>query len=180
GPAQQAANVPRIGFLLHLAPEPSTEVDAFRQGLRELGYIEGQNIVIEYRFASGHVERLPELAAELVRLKPDVIVTPTTPASVAAKQATSTIPIVFAAVADAVGAGLVANLTRPGGNITTTATRVARRKTRLGLAPVLPIEHWRLSGLSCAEYLFSVQPVWRCVAFHVRRGRAQNGNSLRQ
>jgi putative ABC transport system substrate-binding protein len=86
--------------------------------LRELGYIEGQNIAIEYRFASGRVGQLPVLAAELVRLKLDVIVTPTTPASLAAKQATSTIPIVFAAVADAVGAGLIANFARPGGNIT--------------------------------------------------------------
>jgi putative ABC transport system substrate-binding protein len=116
--AQQAANIPRIGFLFHPDPGPSKEVDALRRGLRELGYIEGQNIVIEYRFASGQVERLAKLAADLVRLKPDVIVTPTTPASLAAKQATSTIPIVFASVADAVGAGLVANLARPGGNIT--------------------------------------------------------------
>ncbi len=116
--AQQAGKVPRIGFLFYGSPGPSPELDAFRQGLRELGYIEGQNITIEYRFASGQVERLPELAAELVRLKLDVIVTPTTPASLAAKQATSTIPIVFAAVADAVGAGLVANFARPGGNIT--------------------------------------------------------------
>ena len=116
--AQQGGKVPRIGFLFYGSPGPSPELDAFRQGLRELGCIEGQNIAIEVRFASGRVERLPELAAELVRLKPDVIVTPGTPASVAAKQATSTIPIVFAGVADAVGAGLVANFARPGGNIT--------------------------------------------------------------
>jgi ABC transporter substrate binding protein len=94
--AQKPERMPRIGLLLHLSPGPSTEIDAFRQGLRELGYIEGRNITIDYRFASGQVERLPELAAELVHLKPDVIVTPTTPASVAAKQATTTIPIVFA------------------------------------------------------------------------------------
>jgi putative ABC transport system substrate-binding protein len=86
--------------------------------LRELGYIEGQNITIDVQFASGRVERLPELAAELVRLNLDVIVTQGTPASLAAKRATSTIPIVFAVVADAVGAGLIANLARPGGNIT--------------------------------------------------------------
>ena len=116
--AQQPAKVPRIGFLFYGSPESSLEIDAFRQGLRELGYIEGQNIGVEYRFASGQVGQLPELAAELVRLKLDVIVTLTTPASVAAKQATSTIPIVIAGVADAVGAGLVANLARPGGNIT--------------------------------------------------------------
>jgi putative ABC transport system substrate-binding protein len=116
--AQQPAKVALIGFLHYGSPGPSLEVDAFRQGLRELGYVEGRNITIEYRFASGQVERMPELAAELVRLKPDVIVTPSTPTSLAAKQATSTIPIVITAVADAVGAGLVANFARPGGNIT--------------------------------------------------------------
>ena len=116
--AQTSGKIPRIGFLFYGSSGPSPELDAFRQGLREVGYIEGQNITIEYRFAGGRVERLPELAAELVRLKLDVIVTPATPASVAAKQATSSIPIVFAAVADAVGAGLVANFARPGGNIT--------------------------------------------------------------
>ena len=116
--AQQPGKVPRIGFLFHGSPGSSKEIDAFRQGLRELGYTEGQNIAVDYRFASGRLEHLPQLVAELVRLKPDVIVTPSTQASVAAKQATRTIPIVFAGVADAVGAGLVANLARPGGNIT--------------------------------------------------------------
>src|SRR5450830_123378 len=79
--AQQPAKVPRIGFLFYGSPGPSPELDAFRQGLRELGYIEGQNIVIEVRYAGGRIEALPELAADLVRLKPDVIVTPLTPAS---------------------------------------------------------------------------------------------------
>ena len=116
--AQPAGKVPRVGFLFHGSPGRAREVDAFRQGLRELRYIEGQNIAIEYRFASGQVERLPGLAAELVRLKVDVIVANSTPAALAAKQATSTIPIVFAVVADAVGAGLIANFARPGGNIT--------------------------------------------------------------
>jgi putative ABC transport system substrate-binding protein len=114
----QTGKVSRIGFLFNGSPGPSAEVDAFRQGLRELGYIEGQNVTIEYRFASGQVGRLPELATELARLKVEVIVTPGTPAAIAAKQATSTIPIVFAVVADAVGAGLIANFARPGGNIT--------------------------------------------------------------
>ncbi len=116
--AQEMGKVPRIGFLFFGSLGPSRELDAFRQGLRELGYTEGQNIVIEYRFASGQAERLPELATGLARLKPDVLVAPGTPASLAAKRATSTIPIVFAGVADAVGAGLIANLARPGGNIT--------------------------------------------------------------
>jgi putative ABC transport system substrate-binding protein len=116
--AQQTGKVPRIGFLHYGTAGPSPEVDAFRQGLQALGYVEGQKIAIEYRFANGQVARLPELATELARLKLDVIVTPTTPAAMAAKQATSTIPIVFVAVADAVGAGLIANFARPGGNIT--------------------------------------------------------------
>jgi putative ABC transport system substrate-binding protein len=116
--AQLAEKPSRVGFLFYGAPGPSPELDAFRQGLRDLGYIEGQNIIIEYRFANGQVGRLPELAAELVRLNLDVIVTPGTPASLAAKKATSRIPIVFAGVADAVGAGLVTTLARPGGNIT--------------------------------------------------------------
>ena len=116
--AQETGKVPRIGFLFFGSLERSQELDAFRQGLREIGYTEGQNIVIEYRFASGQAERLPELAAGLARLRPDVLVAPGTPASLAAMGATSTIPIVFAGVADAVGAGLIANLARPGGNIT--------------------------------------------------------------
>jgi putative tryptophan/tyrosine transport system substrate-binding protein len=116
--AQQTAKVARVGFLFYGSPERSLEVEAFRRGLRELGYDEGRNVVVDYRFASGRVEKLPELAAELVGLKPDVIVSPATPASVAAKQATQTIPIVFAGVADAIGAGLVADFARPGGNIT--------------------------------------------------------------
>jgi putative ABC transport system substrate-binding protein len=123
--AQQPSKVPRIGFLFYGTPELALEVDAFRQGLRELRYIEGQNITVEYRFGKGRVGTLPELAAELVRLSVDVIVTPGTPASMAAKQATSTIPIVFAGVADVVGAGLVTNFGRPGGNITGLASTSA-------------------------------------------------------
>jgi putative tryptophan/tyrosine transport system substrate-binding protein len=117
--AQQPKNVPRIGFL---APATRTgyqhQTDAFLQGLRELGYVEGQNIVIEYRWADGNFERLPELAAELVRLKVDVIVAPGVQAVRAAKQSTTTIPVIFPTVGDAVASGLVASLARPGGNIT--------------------------------------------------------------
>ncbi len=116
--AQPARTVPRVGFLFYGASGASPEIEAFRQGLRDLGYVEGQNITIEYRFANGQVGQLPELAAELARSKLDVIVAPGTPAAMAAKQATSTIPIVFAGVADAVGAGLVATVARPGGNTT--------------------------------------------------------------
>ena len=118
GQTQPRAEVRRIGFLFYGSPGSSPEVEAFRQGLRDYGYVEGQNVSVEYRFASGRVAQLPKLAAELVSLKPEVIISPGTPASLAAKQATSAIPIVFAGVADAVGAGLVANLARPGGNIT--------------------------------------------------------------
>jgi putative ABC transport system substrate-binding protein len=116
---QQAAKVPRIGYLGTSSASAVPHVlDAFRQGLRELGYLEGQNIVIEYRWAEGRSERLPGLAAELVRLNVDVIVAPNTQAALAAKNATRTIPIVFAGVADPAGTGLIASVARPGGNVT--------------------------------------------------------------
>jgi len=116
--AQQAAKVARIGYLApNLAASPHNH-EAFRQGLRDLGYVEGRNLVIEYRDAEGKLERLPALAAELVALKVDVIVAPNTPAAVPAKQATKTIPIVFAVAGDPVGSGLVTSLARPGGNVT--------------------------------------------------------------
>src|SRR5262249_39657728 len=116
--AQPTGKVPHVGYLSYGSPGPSREIDAFRQGLRELGYIEGQNITVEYRFANGEIERNPGLVAELVRLKVDGIVAPFTAPALAAKQATSSIPIVFVFVADAVGAGLITSFARPGGNIT--------------------------------------------------------------
>ena len=114
--AQQPKKVPRIGYLTLTASPRGPE--AFLQGLRELGYIEGQNIVIEYRHAAGRAERLPDLAAELVRLNVDVIVAGASQSVRAAKQATKTIPIVFHGVGDPVAQGIVASLARPGGNIT--------------------------------------------------------------
>jgi putative ABC transport system substrate-binding protein len=118
GDAQQAAKIARIGYLAtNLAVTPHLR-EAFRQGLRDLGYVEGRNVVIEYRDAEVKPERLPALAAELVALKVDVIVAPTTPAALAAKQATRTLPIVFAFAADPVTSGLVTSLARPGGNVT--------------------------------------------------------------
>ena len=117
--AQPQGRVWRIGYLGYTsASAEATGLDALRAGLRELGYVEGGNIVIEYRFADGNFDRLPELAAELVRLKVDLIVTWASPAVRAAKQATATIPIVMTASADAVATGLVESLARPGGNVT--------------------------------------------------------------
>ncbi len=115
--AQQPAKVHRIGFLRGTSPEAS-HLEAFRQGLREVGYIEGQNIVIEQRYWHGVLDRLPGLVAELVRVKVDVIVVGGTPDAIAAKAATTTIPIVFTLAGDPVGSGLVASLARPGGNVT--------------------------------------------------------------
>ena len=116
--AQQPKKIPRIGYL---GGAFSTH-PAFLQGLHDLGYVEGKNIVIESRYAEGKLDRLPDLAAELVSLKVDMIVTQGTPAAQAAKRATSTIPIVMATGGDAVGSGLVASLARPGGNITGLST----------------------------------------------------------
>jgi ABC-type uncharacterized transport system substrate-binding protein len=115
--AQQAAKVTRIGLLATDASANSVR-EAFIQGLRDLGYVEGRNVVIEYRFSEGHLDRFPALAAELVALKVDVIVASGTPAALAAKQATRTLPIVFVAVADPITSGLVTSLARPGGNLT--------------------------------------------------------------
>ncbi len=117
--AQQAKNVHRIGYLsaTHLSGE-SSRLDGFRHTLRDLGYVEEKNIVIEYRFAEGQFDRLPDLAAELVRLKVDVIVTTGSPATRAAQHATRTIPLVMTVVGDPIKTGFVASLAKPGGNIT--------------------------------------------------------------
>jgi putative ABC transport system substrate-binding protein len=118
--AQQAKKIPRIGWLEHSSPNPEVLrlIELFRQGLRDLGWFEGQNVAIEYRYAEGKTERLSELAAELVRLKVDCIVTAGGQPTEAAQQATKTIPIVMAVSGDPVAQGFVASLARPGGNIT--------------------------------------------------------------
>jgi len=121
--AQHPTKIPRIGLLGTSSLSANAgRIEAFRQGLRELGYVEGKNVVIELRSAEGKLDRLPELAAELVRLKVDVIVTSGPPATRAAKEATATIPIVMALDNDPVGSGVIASLARPGGNITGLAT----------------------------------------------------------
>ena len=119
--AQQAVKptrIPRIGYVsTDLTASPHLP-EAFRQGLRDLGYVEGRNVTIEWRSAEGNLDRFPALAAELVALKVDIIVAANTRAALAAKQATTTLPIIFAGPADPVASGLVANLARPGGNVT--------------------------------------------------------------
>src|SRR5215510_8200927 len=117
--AQAPGKVPRVGYVFARVSSADQRLwEAARQGLRELGYIEGQNITLEVRWAEGRTERLPDLVAELVRSKVDVLVVATTPGALAAKNATRTIPVVFVGVGEAVEGGLVASLARPGGNLT--------------------------------------------------------------
>ncbi len=121
--AQQPAKIPRIGYLGQASPAAlAARIESFRQGLRELGYIEGKNIVIEWRNAGGSPDRVRELAAELAGLKVDVIVSPGPTVTRLAKEATSTVPIVMAQDSDPVGSGFIASLARPGGNVTGLAT----------------------------------------------------------
>ena len=117
--AQQPKKVPRVGYVFSFTPAEGRHLwEACRQGLRELGYVEGQNIILEPRWAEGRYARHHDLVADLVRLSVDVMVVAATPANLVAKAATNTIPIVFVAVADPVREGLVASLARPGGNFT--------------------------------------------------------------
>ena len=165
--AQQAGKPARVGILMLTTRATGTAaVDHFRSGLRELGYVEGQSVLLEYRAAEGKVERLPELARELVAARVDVIYTPTAPAALAAKQATSTIPVVFAGIPDPVGAGLVAGLARPGGNVTgvafeATPEQAAKQLELLKeLAPsVTRVGIFRLGAAPGAESMRRYQPV---------------------
>ena len=118
GSAQPAGKVPQIAFLSTTSPGSSPSTDIFLQGLRELGYVEGQNITVAWRWGRGTTERFPEFAADVVRLKVDVIVAANSPAGYAAQRATRTIPIVIPTMADPVSDGFVASIARPGGNIT--------------------------------------------------------------
>src|SRR5262249_46231311 len=143
----QGVNRPRVGYLFTSEKAEGQGLwDACRQGLRELGYREGENIILEPRWTEGHQERLPSLVKELLGLDLAVLVTAATPASLAAKVATNTTPIVFVAVAYPVSVGLVASLARPGGNVT-------------GLSLLTS----DLSGkrLECSRKLFATSPAWR-------------------
>jgi putative ABC transport system substrate-binding protein len=139
--AQQPTKVPRIGFIVGASPSASlARTDAFRQGLRELGHVERKNIVIEWRYAEGKPDRLPALAAELVRLKVDIIVSSGATPTRAAKEATNTIPIVMAQDNDPIGNGFVASLARPGGNISglsTLAPEISGKRLEL-LKEIIP------------------------------------------
>ena len=161
--AQQPNKIPRIGYLGVNSPSSNpARIETFRQGLRELGYIEGKNIVIEWRHHEGKIDRLPALAAELVRLKVDIIITVGPPAARAAKEATVTIPIVMMQVGDPVGSGFVASLARPGGNIT-------------GLSSLAP----ELSGKRL-ELLKEIVPKLSRVAVFGTSTSPDNAQSLRE
>ena len=140
--AQQPAKVPRIGYLSRTgdSKNPGPQVEGFRQGLRDLGYIEGKNILVEYRYIEGKSDSIPSIATELVQLKVDVLVLGPLPAIRAAKQATKTIPIVMVTTQDPVAAGFVDSLARPGGNITglTTLQRELSGKRLELLKEVVP------------------------------------------
>jgi putative tryptophan/tyrosine transport system substrate-binding protein len=148
GEAQSGRKPPRVAFITTTSPETSTSADAFRQGMGDLGYVEGQNIVIEWRWGRGGTERFVEFADDVVRIPVDVIVAANTPAGLAAKRATRTIPIVIATMVDPVGDGFVASLARPGGNITgltlTTPEMTAKRLQLL-----------KEATRSCPEWLIS-------------------------
>ncbi len=152
--AQQTKKVPRIGFL---SATPSIN-PAFLEGLHTLGYTEGENIIIEYRSAQDKLERHPDLAAELISLKVDIIVTQGTPAAQAAKKATSTIPIVMATSGEPVGSGLIASLARPGGNVTglsLLATDVETKRLELLKETVMTVEAVEMRGPGDFESAFA-------------------------
>jgi len=175
--AQQAGKLPTIGFLGSGTPAAQGQwVTTFLQRLRELGWIDGRNITIEYRWAEGSSDRAAELAAEFARLKVDVIVTYANPMVVATKQATSVIPIVFAAAADPLGTGLVAALARPGGNVTGLSvqnTDLAGKHLEL-LRDLFPVftgsRSWSMSAIP--------PRCWKCAQF--RQQREQSALKLRR
>ena len=171
--AQQIAKVPRVGWL---SPGSRTSDENFlaffHDGLRELGWVVGQNIAIEPRWAEGRFERLPDLAAELVQLKVDVIVANVTQASLAAKHATSTIPIVMVGVGDPLGSGLVDNLARPGGNVTGPSSMLAEASVK----QLALLKETVPNASPVAVLRNPANPVWQASAFERDAGRrAGNG-----
>jgi len=169
--AQQAAKLPTIGLLGAATPSTTSPwITPFVQRLREFGWVEGRNVVIEYRWAEGRTERYAEMAAEFVRLKVNVIVTHSTPPVVAAKQATSVIPIVFTNAGDPVANGLVASLARPGGNITGLSiqgTDTAAKRLDLCAKSSQVCAGWR------SWAMLAIQPAcWRWKRFKQRPARS--------
>ncbi len=164
--AQQA--VGKIVTIGVLAIEPWPPIDTFRQALNNLGYIEGKNVRFEYRYAEGYNERLPELANDLADLNVDVIVTWGTDAVLAAKQATTTIPIVMGAIGDPLGSGIVTNLARPGGNVTGSSSRAAELESKR-----LELLKEAVPGLSRAAILFNPTNHYMPLALQSARKGAQ-------
>jgi putative ABC transport system substrate-binding protein len=181
--AQQPEKIPRVGFLSRTsAPTPTTPYpsgDAFRQGLRDLGYIEGKNILIEYRYAEGSLARIPSLVAELMQLKVDVLVSATFQAIRAAKQATKTIPIVMITTADPVATGLIDSLARPGGNITgvTRLTRELSGKRLELLKEAVPgISHVGVLGEANASGFKDYETAARVLKIRVQHLKVESSN----
>ncbi|TMJ80158.1 MAG: ABC transporter substrate-binding protein [Alphaproteobacteria bacterium] len=173
--AQHPQKMPLIGTLMPSPVEVSTSLDAFLQGLRDLGYIEGQNIAIERRFADWKLDRLPELAADLVRRNVDVIVAVSTPPGRAAQQATRTIPIVVGGMADPVGDGLVASLAQPNGNVTgTTFIGPELIAKRLGAARIAVLWHPGVySDYTMAQMLHETEAAARTLGLELQMLAAQ-------
>ena len=186
GEGQQPAKAVRIGYLSPLSiSADSVYTEAFRQGLRELGYVEGKDFVLEPRYADGKFERLPELASELVRLKVDVIVAAPTPAVRAVQQASRTVPIVMAFSGDPVGEGFVASLSRPGGNITglsATVAEMAGKRVEF-LKTILP-DMSRVAFLynpaTVRQAVTGTEAAGRTLGIQVRRLSVRNPNELNQ
>ena len=179
--AQQRAKVPRIGILSSDAA--STREEAFRQGLRDLGYVEGQNVAIESRYADGRFEKLPGLATELVRLNVDVIVASPTEAIRAAQGATKTIPIVMAFSGDPVGSGIVAQLGHPGGNITGLTTMAAeltakRLEFLKAIAPTISRVSFLANQATPKQFVSEVEAAGRVMGVHISAVMVQDANEL--
>jgi putative tryptophan/tyrosine transport system substrate-binding protein len=181
----QQAKIPRIGILSTRSPGPLDIFDAFHQGLRDLGYVEGKNIIIEYRFAEEKYDRLPALMAELMSLNPDVILTHTTPGALAAKRATTTIPIVIGAASDLVEQGIVGSLARPGGNITgLTFVTLELDNKRLELLKEAVPKVFRVAVLvnpanpAWNSYPSNMEDLARTLGVHLRQVEARNGEEI--